>query len=117
MRDELMKIERRLWTNDPEFYEASYLPEAVLIFPEVGRIDRTVAVEAIRGENRRGRHWAEVAFDDVATLPLGDDTVLLTYFATARWNDEANPGRAVCATLYINLDGRWRVAFHQQTLA
>lgn len=117
MPTDLMAIERRLWTNDPDFYEATYLPEAVLIFPEVGRIDRGFAIEAIRGENRRGRHWAEVAFDDVATLPLGDGTVLLTYLATARWSDEASPGRTLCATLYVERDGRWRVAFHQQTLA
>ncbi|MDW9584468.1 nuclear transport factor 2 family protein, partial [Sinorhizobium meliloti] len=60
--DELLEIERRLWRNDADIYAATYLPEAVLIFPGIGRIDVDTAVEAIRGENAAGRHWAEVSF-------------------------------------------------------
>ncbi|MDW9571769.1 nuclear transport factor 2 family protein, partial [Sinorhizobium meliloti] len=51
--DELLEIERRLWRNDADIYAATYLPEAVLIYVDT-------AVEAIRGENAAGRHWAEV---------------------------------------------------------
>ncbi len=58
-QEELLRIERSLWTNDAAIYEATYAPDAILIFPEVGRIGLEHALEAIRAENAAGRHWAE----------------------------------------------------------
>lgn len=51
IEQELISIERTLWTNDAAIYEATYLPDAVLIFPVVGKIGRASAVAAIREEN------------------------------------------------------------------
>ena len=56
-QEELLRIERSLWTNDAAIYEATYAPDAILIFPEVGRIGLEHALEAIRAENAAGRHW------------------------------------------------------------
>ena len=77
--ERLIDTERRLWTNDPDLYEAAYDEDAMLIFSEVGRINRTLAVAAIREENKNGKHWAEVRFEDVATSQLAPDVVLLVY--------------------------------------
>lgn len=117
MLDELIEIEKRLWANDPEFYEATYLPDAVLIFPETGRIGRDMAVAAIREENRRGRHWADVRFEGASTVLIASEVVLLTYTAHARWDRETTPSSALCATVYVRRAGSWRVASHQQTTA
>jgi hypothetical protein len=46
---------------------------------------------------------------------IASDVELLTYEATARWNDEKNPARVLCATLYARRSDSWRVLFHQQT--
>ena len=43
-QEELMGIERSLWTNDAAIYEATYSPDAILIFPEVGRIGLELAL-------------------------------------------------------------------------
>jgi hypothetical protein len=114
---ELLKIEQSLWTNNPEVYEARYLPDAVLIFPEVGRIGRDFAVQAIREENRSGKRWAEVALENAALGRLTRDVMLLTYEARARWNDATAAEGTHCATIYVHRHGEWRVAFHQQTPA
>jgi hypothetical protein len=42
---------------------------------------------------------------------------LLSYEATARWNDQADPSKTLCATVYVKRAMMWRVAFHQQTAA
>jgi Domain of unknown function (DUF4440) len=113
---ELVMIERTLWENNARVYHDTYDPEAILIFPDVGRIDRETAVAAIQKENAEGRAWAEVQFDDAVGRWLTTGTaVLLTYCATARWNDEAVSSRTLCATVYIRHRDAWRVAFHQQT--
>lgn len=115
LKDELISIEYSLWKNEPNIYHQTFTPEVVLIFPQVGRIGRNEAVAAIREENKAGRAWAEVNLDDAATLVLGDETVLLTYRAVARWNYEKVATTTLCSTLYVKRDGYWKVAFHQQT--
>lgn len=115
LKNELMAIERSLWKNEPNVYHQTYIPGAILIFPEVGRIGRSEAVDAIREENRAGRAWVEVNLDDVASLGLRGETVLLTYQAVARWNYEQVPTTILCSTLYVKREGHWMVAFHQQT--
>lgn len=115
---ELITIERTLWENNAEIYRDRYSPEALLIFPGVGRIDRDTAVAAIRQENAEGRAWAEVRFDDVDGRWITTDAAaLITYTATARWNYESTTSKILCASVYVRVGGSWRVAFHQQTPA
>ena len=65
---------------------------------------------AIREEDR-----AQVNLDDVRTLNLGAETVLVADRAVARWNYEQVPITMLCSTVYVRREGRWMVAFHQQT--
>lgn len=104
---ELMAIERQLWTNDAQVYEATYLPEAVLIFPAIGRISQAAAVEAIRQENASGRAWAEVRIEDASVIAVDPQLCLLSYHAEARWNDAILAEEVDCLTVYIRRDGRW----------
>ena len=113
---DLITIERTLWENNADIYRDRYFPEALLIFPGVGRIDRDTAVAAIRKENAEGRAWAEVRFDDVDGRWITIDTAaLISYMATARWNYESSASKTLCASVYVRVGGSWRVAFHQQT--
>jgi len=115
---ELLTLERTLWENDAQVYNATYMPDAVLIFPGVGRIDRDTAVAEIQKENATGRVWAEVRFEDAVARWLATDAALIiSYRATARWNYEAVAPQVLCATVYVRLQKAWRVAFHQQTPA
>jgi Domain of unknown function (DUF4440) len=115
--NELIAIERSLWSNDPEIYGDTYIADAVLIFPVVGRLDRNAAVAAIRRENADGHAWAEVHFDDLQAQWISPGQVAaLSYLAKARWNYETAPSVTLCATVYVQRDG-WKVALHQQTVA
>src|SRR5215510_8634744 len=98
--NELYDVERLLWTNDPTVYHDSLRDDALLLFHETGVITRETAVAAIREENRENRHWAEVSFADQAVLCPTDDTRILVYKATARWNYEQNPSTVLCSSIY-----------------
>jgi hypothetical protein len=113
--DDLLKIERKLWTNDAVFYKDNLTEDCVLVFPETGVISRDVAVNAIRKENEEGRRWAEVSFDEIRKLMPTDDFALLTYRVKARWEHEASASTTLASSLYVNRDGAWKLAFHQQT--
>jgi Domain of unknown function (DUF4440) len=116
--EELLEIERSLWTNDAEGYYQLYSPNALLVFPGVGRIDRDRAVAAIRKENAEGRAWAEVTMDDVDGRWIVPDAVaLVTYLAMARWNYESAASGYLCSTVYLRRQDTWQVSLHQQTPA
>lgn len=90
LQDQLVAIERRLWTNEAAIYENHLIEDALLVFPETGVITRHIAVQAIRRENEEGRRWAEVQFSDVRVLRIGADAPLLTYRVFARWAHETS---------------------------
>jgi hypothetical protein len=114
--DRLIMIERTLWENNAESYRHRYSPNAVLILPGVGRIDRDGAVAAIQQENAEGRAWAEVHFGDIEGLWISvNEVALITYIATARWNYEPTAAETICASVYVRAGGSWNVTFHQQT--
>ena len=115
LQEHLLRTERELWTNNAVLYQDTLVPEALLVFPETGVITRDVAVEAITQENADGRRWAEVHMQQVRTLTLSDDAVLLTYRVAARWEHEQAPIEALASSAYVRRDGRWKLAFHQQT--
>jgi hypothetical protein len=112
---ELIEIERKLWTNDAAFYKSSFIDESLLVFPETGVITRDVAVDAILTENAEGRRWGEVEFTEVRILPLSVNVALLNYRVAARWEHEQSKSAAFATSVYVNRDGVWKVAFHQQT--
>ena len=115
LQEHLLRTERELWTNNAVLYQDTLVPEALLVFPETGVITRDVAVEAIRQENAEGRRWAEVHMQQVRTLALSDDAVLLTYRVAARWEHEQAHIEALASSAYVRREGRWKLAFHQQT--
>jgi hypothetical protein len=114
-KNELVVIERSLWTNDAEVYAANLAEEAVLVFAETGVIRRDIALEAIRRENAERRRWASVQFENVLCLSVAEGAALLNYHVTARWEHESSPISAYASSLYVNVGGRWKLVFHQQT--
>jgi len=112
---QLIDIEQKLWTNDPVLYRNSFIEEALLIFPETGMITRDAAIDAILMENVENRRWAEVQFSAVRSLRLADNVILLTYKAAARWAHEESPNLVFASSVYVERDGAWKLAFHQQT--
>jgi hypothetical protein len=115
LQDELMAIEHRLWTNDADIYDRQLTGDALLAFAETGVISKDTAIAAIRRENRDGRRWADVTFEDVAMLQLGVDSALLTYRVHARWANEVSDMTALASSVYVRSGGEWKLAFHQQT--
>lgn len=110
----VLAIERRLWTNDADFYEDNLTDDALLVFPETGVISRDSAVAAIREESAAGRRWADVEFSDIRVLEFAD-AIMLTYRAISRFDQKNAFDTALASSVYVNRAGRWKLAFHQQT--
>lgn len=106
--DELITIEKMLWTNDGSIYGKTLTDDALLVFAETGVITRDVAIEAIRKENAEGRRWAGVLFDDVRAMPLGSDAALLSYKFAARWAHDNSRSSGHASSVYVRRGDAWK---------
>lgn len=113
LQDQLLDIERALWTNDPIAYRRHLIEEAVLVFGETGPIGRDAAIDAIHKEVAEGDQWTDVDIANVISMSLDTDAALLTYKASARRKSQ---GVTVLATsVYVRRGEDWKLALHQQT--
>jgi hypothetical protein len=116
LQEELVAVERSLWTNNRDIYAERLEDEAVLVFPETGVMRKTAALAGIEQENLAGRRWADVAFADIEAVAVTPDVALLTYRADARWEHEPAMRSVLATSLYVRRDRGWKLAFHQQSL-
>jgi hypothetical protein len=115
LQEELVTIERTLWTNNRDIYAERLEEPAVLVFPETGVLHRAAALAGIEQESLAGRRWADVAFADVEAVGVTPDVALLTYRADARWEHESTMRSVLATSLYVRRDRGWMLAFHQQS--
>jgi hypothetical protein len=115
LQDELVPIERTLWTNNREIYATRLEDDALLVFPETGVMHKAAALAGIEQENLAGRRWTDVVFADVEPVTVTPDVALLTYRADARWEHESTIRAVLATSLYVKRDRGWMLAFHQQS--
>lgn len=108
--DDLWKNERRLWQEGVGAYEELMGPECVMAFAPMGIMDRSQIIDSMSGAPR----WSDVEMTDTTQTRPAADVSILAYRALAtRPGNE--PYEAVCTSTYISIDGRWKLAQHQQS--
>jgi hypothetical protein len=113
IEDNLWILEQKLWTEDADYCARQFTNDCVLLLPPpAGVLAREAAIEWIRATPR----WAGVRFGGRRVLRLSDRILLLAYNATAHRRKELGTHRALVSSVYVNRDGNWNLAFHQQTL-
>ncbi len=115
LHDQLLDIERTLWTGDPVIYQRTLIEEAVLVFGGTGPIGRDAAIEAIRKQAADGDSWTDVHIDDAITLSLDANAALLTYRASA--SRRSGHLQVLATSDYVRRGDDWKLVLHQQTPA
>ena len=109
----LVDLEDRFWAaaGDPDFYRRALAANAVMVFPHpAGVLDRDAVIGAVAA----AVPWASWTIEDRRVVRLGDGTAALTYRAVARRDGQA-PYSALVTSVYVEEDGAWKLAVHQQT--
>jgi hypothetical protein len=115
---ELLDLERQLWdanlAGDGSFYADRLRDDALVVSPW-GIQDRDATVAGITA-NRNP--YTAYHLTGPVSVPLGPDAAILTYRAEVQGTNDGGPfTHTVYATsAYARENGRWRPAFHQQTL-
>ena len=110
-REDLQALERAFWFGHAAHYRDSLTPGCIMVFPGMGVTDRETLIAGIE----TGPRWSTVAFEDWRRDDPAPGVAVAAYRATAMRPGMAAPYRADCGSLYVEIEGEWRLAFHQQT--
>ena len=105
----LYELERELAEGDGETYRRRLTDDAVVVVPghTMGKQETAQAMDASPG-------WDRIEFADMSCAQPTRDTALLTYRFSGRRGDDFSY-TALMGSLYVDRDGDWLMAFHQQT--
>ena len=110
----LIALEEQAWQalsqgTGADFYQQNLAPDAVMVFP-FGVMTREQTIASLQ----TAVPWSRYQLEEPHVLPLGEDSAILSYRATAQRTGEP-PYVAYMTTVFVKHDGSWQTAFHQQT--
>ena len=112
-RNQLESLEHSLWRAETRFdqeYMDQVLAPDFLEFGRSGRVHDRQATISMKASDIRAR------LHELAVHALGDDVALVTYVSEVSGGG-TEPELANRASVWVRIDGRWRLRFHQGTAA
>jgi hypothetical protein len=110
-RDDLYEIEKNFWTGDAQYYRQNLAEKCMVVFTEMAGLKNREEVAAMITDPQR---WQGLKLKDRNVVELADGAVLLSYRASAK-RANGQPYEALVSSAYVKENGRWKMAFHQQT--
>ena len=113
LEENLWAMEQKFWLEGTDFHARHLTADCVLLLPPpAGVLTKDAAIAFIK----EATPWAGVRFGGRRVVRLHERVLLLAYNATAHRRKELQTHRVLVSSTYVNRDGDWNVAFHQQTL-
>jgi len=109
--NQLYDLERGFWTEGPEFYIANADDRCLVCFPGLVRVlSRQELSETVKS----GPRWHDVQIQPKAVVEPAPGVVVIAYEGSAECGDEGRYHAAVSSG-YVKRNGKWKLAWHQQT--
>lgn len=108
---DLLAVERSLWTGGAEVYEEHLDRECLLAFTQMGGVSSR---EAVAGQVDGAPRWRGVEMEVEGLIRPADEVAILTYRAEAV-RDGGERYEARVSSGYVRREGAWKLMFHQQT--
>lgn len=110
IENELLAIEKQLWTGASDAYLENLDEQCLVAFIGMaGAFGREEIAGTVEGADR----WRDVELDVEDVLQATDDVAIFTYTASAV-RGEGERYRALVSSGYVRRDGSWKLMFHQQ---
>ena len=111
LHSELVRRETGFWTGGPDYYREHLSPACLMVIEGMaGMFSSAEIARTIKADGR----WRDVNLDVKAVLRPGPDFVILVYSASAT-GASGQPYSALVSSGYERRQGKWTLAFHQQT--
>lgn len=112
LQDELLAIERKLWSSGAAPYREHLDDECLVAFTEMAGVSSR---EDIAASVEGGERWRELGIEMQGLVQPTTEVAILTYEATAVRGEDGERYRALVSSGYVMRDGAWKMVFHQQT--
>ena len=110
IQQELVELERRFWTEGPDFYRNNLAEECLVAFEEMSGLMKKEQIAETVQESR----WKELEISAKGLVEPSRDVAILCYEASAK-RQNGEPYAALVSSGYVRRRGAWKLAFHQQT--
>ena len=110
VRDDLLAMERQLWSGGKAEYRRTLDDNCLIAFTEMAGVSTCDAIADQAAANR----WQDVDLAVEGFLQPTNDVALLTYRARAA-RGTGEPYEARVSSGYVRRNGGWKMMFHQQT--
>jgi len=112
LHEELLKLEEGFWKKGRAYFREHLSKDALMVLPSpAGVMTRAMTLRSIDESSR----WAELTMREAQVLSLSETVAVLTYHATGRREAVGPRYTARCSSVYLQDEGRWKLALHQQT--
>lgn len=109
--EELLPIEKSLWTGGPAAYREHVDDTCLLAFTKMAGVSSRDEIMATVAD---GSRWRELEIDVQGLVQPAADVAMFTYRASAiRGEDERY--RALVGSGYVRREDGWKLMYHQQT--
>lgn len=115
--DELLELEHAGWrslceSTGDDFYGRLMTDDGLMVLVDGSVLDRAAVVASLG----QAPPWATFEIREPRLVGLGERSAALVYTGEAR-RDDGTAFVARMASSYVRVDGAWRLALYQQTLA
>ena len=111
LKEDLLEIERALWSGGPEAYHRHVDRQCLAAFTEMAGIWTRDELAASVAE---GPRWRDLEVEVEGLHQPTDDIALLTYRAGAKRGD-SEQYNALVSSAYVKRSEGWKLTFHTQT--
>jgi Domain of unknown function (DUF4440) len=110
-QEDLLAFEAAFWAGDADFYRKNLAQRCLVAFTEMaGVFDKEEIAATIKG----GSRWQDVSIDPKGMLEPANGVAMISYEARAV-RESGETYAALVSSTYVQSDGAWKLAFHQQT--
>lgn len=110
LEQELLALDKALWTGGPATYQAQTDDQCLVVFSEMAGVMPRDEIAEMSEERR----WSNIAMTPQGFVQLSDTAAIIAYDCTARRKDGV-PYHALVSSGYVRRADGWKLAFHQQT--
>ncbi len=110
LEQDLLEMERALWTGGPDTYQAQTDAQCLVVFAEMAGV---MARDDIAKSAEKGR-WTDVTLTPKGFVQPSADVAVVAYDCTAKKKYGA-PYHALISSGYARRAEGWKLVFHQQT--
>ena len=113
VRDDLLALEKRFWTDDAEFYRNTLDEKCLVAFTDMaGVMAKNDIADMVKKDPPK---WRDFVLEPKGFVEPTDNMALLSYHAKGKRGTTGEIYEAIVSSAYVKRDGRWKLTFHQHT--